>query len=56
MAGAGANKGDAGELIAAIVAKLESNRSVIEQSVAFGRLSWRWTKNGGFDIDLEPRI
>ena len=44
------------ELIAAITAKLESNRSIVEQSITFGRLTWRRTKHGGFEIDLEPRI
>ncbi len=44
------------ELIAAIAAKLESNRAIVEQSIRFGRLTWRWTKNGQFEIDLEPRI
>jgi hypothetical protein len=44
------------ELIAAITAKLESNRAVVEQSIAFGRLTWRRGRNGEFEIDLEPRI
>ena len=44
------------ELFAAITAKLESNQAIVEQSIRFGRLTWRWTKNGQFEIDLEPRI
>ena len=44
------------ELIAAIKAKLESNCAVIEQSIGFGRLTWRRTKNGAFEIRLEPSI
>ena len=44
------------ELIAAITAKLESNRAIVEQSITFGRLTWRRTKNGQFEIELEPRI
>lgn len=44
------------ELIAAITAKLESNCAIVEQSIAFGRLTWRRTRNGEFEIDLEPRI
>ena len=43
-------------LIAAITAKLDANREVVEQSIAFGRIAWRRAKDGGFEIDLEPRI
>lgn len=50
-----ATRPSAQELIAAITAKLESNRGIVEQSITFGRLTWR-TKHGGFEIDLEPRI
>ena len=46
----------AADLIDAITAKLESNSSVVEKSIAFGRLTWRRTKAGEFEIDLEPRI
>ena len=45
------------ELIAAIAAKqLESNSAIVEQSIAFGRLTWRRTKNGEFEVKLEPSI
>ena len=44
------------ELIAAITAKLESNRAIVEQSIGFGRLTWRTTRNGEFEIKLEPSI
>lgn len=44
------------ELIAAITAKLQSNRSIVEQSIGFGRLTWRRTKNGEFEVKLEPSI
>ena len=37
-------------------AKLESNSAIVEQSIAFGRLTWRRTKNGEFEVKLEPSI
>ena len=51
-----AKTASAEELIAAITAKLRSNSAIVEQSIAFGRLTWRRTKNSQFEIDLEPRI
>ena len=39
-----------------IAAKLESNSAIVEQSIAFGRLTWRRTKNGEFEVKLEPSI
>ncbi len=44
------------ELIAAITAKLEANRDIVEQSIGFGRLTWRRARNGEFEIKLEPSI
>ncbi|MDA0365508.1 MAG: hypothetical protein O2843_06530 [Chloroflexi bacterium] len=56
MAANAAKAASTEELIAAITAKLESNRAIVEQSIAFGRLTWRRTRNGAFEVDLEPRI
>lgn len=42
-------------LIAAMAAKLESNEDVIQRS-PYGRLIWRKTKNGGFEIELEAKL
>lgn len=44
------------DLLAAITAKLESNQAILERSVGFGRLTWRQTRNGEFEIKLEPQI
>ena len=51
-----ASAASAQELIAAITAKLESNTAIVEKSIAFGRLTWRRTKHGGFEVKLEPSI
>lgn len=44
------------ELISAITTKLESNSAVVEQSISFGRLTWRRTRNGEFEVKLEPTL
>lgn len=56
MTASAAKVPSAEELIAALTAKLESNRAIVEQSIAFGRLTWRQTRNGEFEIKLEPSI
>lgn len=47
---------DVERLIRTIVEKLEANRPVLARSLHFGRLSWRTTKNGEVEVDLEPKI
>ena len=44
------------ELIVFITQKLLSNRSVLQQSLGYGRLSWRRRKNGQTEIELEPKL
>lgn len=44
------------ELIEAVIRKLKANRSVLERSLHFGRLTWRVTKKGDIEVDLEPKI
>ncbi len=46
---------DVEALIAALVAKIESNRDIVGRS-AYGRLTWRKSRNGGFEVDLEPKL
>jgi len=46
---------DVKALIAALTAKLESNSDIVGRS-AYGRLTWRKSKNGGFQVDLEPKL
>jgi hypothetical protein len=46
----------ADRLIEAIVAKLKGKKAVLVDSLEFGRLTWRKGKNGGFEIDLEPKL
>ena len=55
-AASAAKAASAQELIAAITAKLESNTAIVEKSIAFGRLTWRRTKHGGFEVKFEPSI
>ena len=44
-------------LIDAIKRKLEANRSTLERSISFGRLSWRLNKKKGeIEVDLEPKL
>ena len=44
-------------LIETIKRKLEANRSTLERSMSFGRLSWRLNKkNGEIEVDLEPKL
>ncbi len=44
-------------LIEAIKLKLEANRSTLERSISFGRLSWRLNKKKGeIEVDLEPKL
>ena len=47
---------DSDELIKAIARKLDSNRSVLQMSINFGRLKWRRSKKGDFEIDLELSV
>ena len=44
------------ELIEVINRKLSGNRSVLERSLRFGRLSWRLRKNGQIEVELEPKL
>lgn len=45
------------QLIEVIIDKLKANRIVLQQSLAFGRLSWRLNKkNGEIEVDLEPKL
>lgn len=44
------------ELIDVINRKLLGNRSVLERSLRFGRLSWRLRKNGQIEVELEPKL
>ncbi len=44
-------------LIEAIKRKLEANRSTLERSISFGRLSWHLNKKKGeIEVDLEPKL
>jgi hypothetical protein len=43
-------------LIEAIVAKLRGKKTVLEDSLEYGRLTWRKRDRGGFEIDLEPKL
>ena len=44
-------------LIDAIVRKLEANRTVLEKSIHYGRISWRLVKNAGeIEVELEPKL
>lgn len=43
-------------LLEAIKRKLEANKSVVAQSLHFGRLSWRTTKEGKIEVDLELKL
>lgn len=56
MAANAAKAASTQDLIAAITTKLESNSAVVEQSISFGRLTWRRTKNGEFEVKLEPSL
>ena len=46
----------ADDLIEAITVKLRRNHAILERSVHFGRLSWRSTKKGEIEVDLEPKL
>ena len=46
----------ADELIRLITRKLQENRQVLERSIEFGRISWRTTKDGAVEINLEPKL
>ena len=46
---------DVDALVAAATAKLQANQDVIGRS-PYGRLTWRKTKNGGFEIELEAKL
>ena len=44
-------------LIDAIVKKLEANRTVLEKSIHYGRISWRLgRKTGKIEVDFEPKL
>ncbi len=44
-------------LMEAIKRKLEANRSTLERSISFGRLSWRFNKKKGeIEVDLELKL
>jgi hypothetical protein len=45
-----------GELIMAIVSKLEAKRDVLRQSLGHGHLTWRRAKNGKIEIDLDVKL
>ena len=46
----------ANEIIEAITAKLKANRLVLQSSAHRGRLTWRMTKEGKIEVNLEPKI
>lgn len=43
------------ELIRLLTRKLQDNRSMLERSLRFGRLTWR-KKNGKTEVDLDTRV
>ncbi len=44
-------------LIDAITRKLQANRLILERSMTFGRLSWRFNKKASeIEVDLELKI
>ncbi len=44
-------------LIDAIVKKLNANRTVLEKSIHYGRISWRLGRKAGeIEVDLEPKL
>ncbi|MDA1220269.1 MAG: hypothetical protein O2909_12680 [Chloroflexi bacterium] len=44
-------------LIETIVKKLEANRAVLEQSIHYGRITWRLSRKGGeIEVDFEPKL
>ena len=44
-------------LIKEILAKLSDKKPILEDSLEFGRLTWRKRKQGdGFEIDLELKL
>ena len=43
-------------LIAAITGKLHAKRSVLKDSLQYGRLTWRTKKNGIIEVRLVPEI
>ena len=47
---------NADELIEVISRKLKENRTVLARSLRYGRLTWRTTKEGQFEIQLEPKL
>lgn len=44
------------QLLEAIRTKLEANKAVVARSLHFGRLSWRTTKEGRIEVDLELKL
>ena len=44
------------ELTEVIASKLKMNRSILERSLDFGRVSWRRTRNGSFEVKLELKV
>ena len=47
---------DVGELIEAIIRKLQANKDVLSKSLEGGSVEWDWTRNGVFRVKLKPRI
>ena len=43
-------------LVRAIDEKLRAKPDLLAQSLKYGRLVWRKTKNRGFEIDLELKL
>ena len=46
----------AAEIIAAITAKMQANIEIVEKSTGYGRLTWRTTRNGQIEVELEPKV
>jgi len=47
---------NAAEIIAAITAKMQANVEIVEKSAKYGRLTWRTTRDGQVEIELEPKV
>ena len=43
-------------ILAAITAKMQANIEIVEKSAKYGRLTWRTTRDGQVEVELEPKV
>ena len=46
----------AAQIVAAITAKMQANIEIVEKSAKYGRLTWRTTRDGQVEVELEPKV